>query len=434
MTTLYDERRKGRKAAADALYLPEIEPPAKGRRIITDNHRDAPKGFAFRVNANGSRAFVLRYSHHGKDRLLAVGEYPTWSLAAARAQANEYRQDIDRGIDILEQRRAERAEPTVSDVSTRFLRAKRAGGMKSADDIEGLFRLYLLPTLGQKRITAVRRRDVIALVEDVAAHAPRQASLLLAYIKQLVAWAEDREIIEANPVATLRGDKVSSALAHTSRERVLDADEIRTLWTSAETVGLHRLTALALKLLLLTGQRPGEVAGMRWSEIHGRTWEIPGKRRKTGKPHTVPLCDTALDLLESARTEAERLAKRRKADEAEFVFETRPGRPVTTAALSRAVIRYSDRLGNKDKEGGRWTPHDLRRTCRTGLAAASVSETVAEAVIGHSRQGIVAVYDRHRYEREKRLALEQWERRLQRVVAGEPVEDDNVVSITEAQP
>jgi len=433
MTTLYDERKKARKVAADAVFLPEIEPPPKGRRLITDNHRDAPKGFALRVNANGSRAFVLRYNHHGKDRLLTIGEWPTWSLAAARSQAGVYRQDIDRGVDILEQRRSERAEPTVSDVCDRFLRAKRAGGMKSVDDLDALFRLYLLPSLGQKRIASVRRRDVIALVEDVAERAPRQASMLLAYIKQLVAWAEDREIIEANPVATLRAEKVSPALAHRSRSRVLDADEIRDFWSNAETAGLHRLSALALKMMLLTGQRPGEIAGMRWSEIQGRMWTIPAKRRKTTQAHTVPLTDTAMELLDTAREETERLQKRRKDEPAGFVFEARPGRSVTTAALSRAVIRYGDALGNKDTDEGRWRPHDLRRTCRTGLAAAGVSETVAELVIGHARQGVAAVYDQHRYEREKRLALEQWERRLLRIASGEPVEDDNVVSITEGR-
>lgn len=431
MTTLYDERRKGRRVAADAVYLPEIEPPAKGRRIITDSHREAPKGFAVRVNANGATAFVLRYMHAGKDRLLTIGEWPTWSLAAAREQAKTYRQEIDAGTDVLEARRAERAEPTVADVTSRFLAAKRKAGMKSADDVEAVFRLYLLPALGQKRLATVRRRDVIAVVERLAESRPRQASLLLAYVKQAFAWAEDRELLEANPVATLRASKVSSALAQRPRARVLDADEIKALWNGVETVGLHRMTALALKLMLVTGQRSGEVGGMRWSEVRGKTWTIPASRRKTGTAHTVPLTDTALELLEAAQAEADRLAKRRKAT-SDHVFAARPGRPLTPTSVARAVSRYADRLGNKAQEEGHWRPHDLRRTVRTGLAAAGIPETIAEAVIGHTRQGIVAVYDRHRYEREKRKALETWERRLLRIAAGEPADDDKVVPITEA--
>lgn len=429
MTTLYDERRKGRKVAPDAAYLPEIEPPAKGRRIITDSHRDAPTGFALRVNANGSKAFVLRYLHVGKDRLLTIGEWPTWTLTAAREQAKTYRQQIDSGEDILETRRAERAEPTVSDVSARFIKSKRRSGMKSVDDIESLFRLYLLSRMGQKRMTSLRRRDVIALVEEVADHAPRQASLLLSYVKQMVAWAEDREIIEANPVATLRADKISSALAYKPRSRVLDADETQAFWNGAESSGLHLLTALALKLVLLTGQRSGEVAGLRWSEIQGRLWTIPAARRKTGQEHAVPLTDTAMEILDAARVEVERLRRRRKTEASDNVFETRPDTPLTPAAMSRAVTRHAPKLGTKSSEEGLWRPHDLRRTCRTGLAAAGVSETVAELVIGHTRQGIAAVYDQHRYELEKRKALEQWERRLLRIAAGENPDESNVVPI-----
>lgn len=416
MATLYDERKKGRKVAADAVFIPEIDPPDTGRRIVTDKHRDAPRGFALRVNANGSRTFVLRYINAGKDRLLTIGEWPTWSLHAARERGRAYRQQIDGGYDVLEERRDKRAQPTVSEVATDFLASKRQAGMKSVDDVGSLFNLYLLPALGQKQLQSVRRRHIIALVEPLAERAARQASMLLTYTKQLFSWAEDREIIEANPVATLRGERISSSLGQRARCRVLDDSEIATFWNEVESVGIHRLSALALKLLLLTGQRPGEVAAMRWAEIHDRIWIIPAGRRKTGIAHSVPLTPAALEVLSASRAELTRLARRRGTNDAEFVFEARPGKPVTTSALSRAVIRYARALGNKETDDGRWRPHDLRRTCRTGLAAAGVAETIAEAVIGHTRQGIVAVYDRHRYDKEKREALEAWERRLLAIV------------------
>lgn len=170
---------------------------------------------------------------------------------------------------------------------------------------------------------------------------------------------------------------------------------------------------------------------MPWSEVQGRMWTIAANRRKTGIAHTVPLTDTALAILDAARVESERLAKRRKAKSAGFVFEARPERPVTTAAMSRAVIRHAEALGNEDSSDGHWTPHDLRRTCRTGLAAAGIPEHVAELTIGHTRKGIAAVYDLHRYDAEKRKALEAWERRLLRIASGENP-DENVVSIEAA--
>lgn len=199
---------------------------------------------------------------------------------------------------------------------------------------------------------------------------------------------------------------------------MLDDAEIRKFWESVEGCGMHRLTALALKLMLTTGQRPGEVAGMGWSEIEGKTWTIPASRRgKTSTAHAVPLTDTALDLLEQARAEVQRLSKRRKHEISSFVFDMIK-EPLTAHALARAVARYREAMGNESADTwGHWTPHDLRRTFRTALAAEGISDTVAEAVVGHTRKGIIGVYDRHRYDPEKRAALESWERRLMRIIA-----------------
>lgn len=410
--------------------LDGLKPPAKGRRLIFDDHRDAPRGFGVRILPSGKVVFILRYSHQGKDRQMNIGQRGAWTLAAAREQAKKLRREIDAGTDLLDQRRAERAELTVADAAERYIEA-HVEDLASANDVKALFRLHIIPALGKKKLTAVRRRDVIELVEGLAKDRPRQAALVLQYFKALFGWAEDREHIEASPIASLKPAKVSPNLAPRSRSRVLSDGEIRALWEDVEESGLHRLTALALKLVLVTGQRPGEVAGMRWDEIEGRVWTIPAdRRRKTDSANAVPLTDTALELLERAKAEAERLG-RRNSRAGEYVFEARPGSPLTVPALGRAVRRYADALGN-DGSGGYWTPHDLRRTCRTGLAAAGVDETVAEMVIGHTRKGIARVYDLHRYDAEKRKALEAWERRLHRIATGEPA-DDNVVSITEAR-
>lgn len=406
-----------------------LEPPAKGRRLIFDDHRDAPKGFGVRVTAAGNRSFILRYKAEGHDRLLTIGEHGKnkWSLAAARTRAGELRREIDGGVDILEQRRIERGEPTVSDVMDRYCTA-RVDDLASGDSVRKMLTKHLLPEVGKKKIARIRRRDVIALLEGVASDHPRQAGKLLAYIKQLWAYAEDREIIEGNPVATLKAAKIGQGLTSRNRARVLDNDEIKALWENADTCGMHKLTALALKLVLVTGQRPGEVAGMRWDEIDGDLWTIPAeRRRKTDTAHIVPLTETALALLEAVKAETDRLAKRRRKKPAGFVFEARPGQALTTAGMSRAVNRYP--LGDtKTKTWGHWRPHDLRRTCRTGLAAAGVNETVAELTIGHTRKGIEGVYDLHKYDHEKRAALEAWERRLLRIIEGKPA-DDNVTPI-----
>src|SRR5690606_17342685 len=199
----------------------------------------------------------------------------------------------------------------------------------------------LIPELGPVKLKAVRRADLIRLVEAKAADTPRAAALLLTHLKALFAWAVDRELIEANPAAGIRAAKIHKAMKPRQRARVLDEAEIRTFWHEVERCGVRRLTALALKLVLVTGQRPGEVAGMRWSEIQGEIWTIPAaRRRKTETEQRVPLTPIARALLDAARAEVERLAQRRSWVAGDFVFETRAGGSVTVYALDRAVARY----------------------------------------------------------------------------------------------
>lgn len=407
----------------------KAEPPAKGQRFIFDGHRDAPRGFALRITQAGGKAFVLNYTFHGKQRRKTIGEWPTWSVVAAREEAAALRRKIDSGIDVLEAEREERREPTVADVVDRYCR-QHVDSLQSGKAVRRYFERDLIPELGKRKLKAVRRADIIKLVEDKASEAPRAAALLLTHIKGLFAWAVDRELLEANPAAGIKPAKVNKAMKPRQRARVLDDDEIRALWTEADGCGIHKLTAIALKLVLVTGQRPGEVVGMRWSEIDGTIWTIPGARRlKTETEQRVPLTETALELIAEAKAEVARLAHRRKWEAGDFVFAARPNGGITVNALDRAVARYREELGNKEHpDWGHWTPHDLRRTCRTRLSACGVSEEVAERVIGHGHKGIVATYNHHRYDSEKRAALEAWERRLLQIV-GQREPEDNVVPL-----
>lgn len=405
------------------------KPPAKGQRFIFDGHRDAPRGFGLRITQAGGKAFIIRYTFEGRQRRKTIGDWPTWSVAAARDEASKIRRRVDSGIDVLEEERLERQADTVQAVVERYCK-QHVDNLKSGAEVRRYFERDLIPVLGSTKLKDVRRADIIKLVEDKAAEAPRAAALLLAHIKGLFAWAMDRELIEASVAAGIRPARVNSTMRPRQRARVLDDEEIKTFWTHAEDCGLHRLTALALKLVLVTGQRPGEVAGMRWDEIDGTIWTIPASRRlKTETEQRVPLTDTALELIEQAQAELARLAHRRKWSNDTHVFATRADGGVTVYALGTAVSRYRSELGNKEApDWGFWTPHDLRRTCRTGLSACGVSEEVAERVIGHAHRGIVATYNQHTYDREKRAALEAWERRLLQII-GQRAPDDNVVPL-----
>jgi len=417
MATLYEERKRGRKTPADAVFIKELEPR---RRVIFDGHRDAPKGFGIRVTDGGRKVFILRYlTDSGRDRRMDIGEHGTWSLEAARAFADDLRREVDRGGDPIQRRDDDAGADTVQDVFDRYCKA-HVDRLASAKAVRAALENHVLPSLGKRRMIEVRRRDLIALVERIAQDKPRQAALVLTYAKGMFAWAEDREIIEANVAAGIKPGKVDKALSPRKRARVLTDDEIRALWKrKTPPEGMHRVSLLALKMILATGQRPGEVCGMRWAEVEGRWWRIPAERRlKTEDEQAVPLTDIALEIMKAAGG-------------ADYVFTARGEGPVEVAAIGKAVRRCASALGNQSRGSeGHWRPHDLRRTMRTGLAAEGIPETVAEAAIGHVRQGITGVYDRHRYDAEKREAMAAWERRLLRLASGERGDDSSrIVSI-----
>ena len=420
--------------ALSEAKIKALSAPEKGSKILFDNHRDAPRGFGLKLTKAGSKSFILRYFHKasGKDRQLTIGKWPTWTLAAARSKAEGFKRETDGGKDILEDRRAERRRPklgpALNDYCTQLI-----DPLKSGSQTRSMLERYLVKPLGpETMLKDIRRAEVRAEVRKLVKKHQRQAALLLSYSKNFFAWAEDAELIEVNPIASLKPANVDKAMnnANFVRGRVLDESELATFWSKVETAGPHRLTALALKMILVTGQRPGEVTGMHETEINGNVWTIPAARRgKTKTAHVVPLAPLAVELIKQARAEVARLSKRRRGKPAGFIFETRPGSSPAVNSLDRAVKRFASELGNKDtKEWGHWTPHDLRRTCRTGLSAAGVGQEVAELTIGHTRKGIAAVYDLHTFDKEKRRALEAWERKLNKITAKSG--GGNVISAT----
>jgi integrase len=423
--------------------IAKADAPAKGQRFIFDDHRNAPRGFGLRLTAAGGKAFILQYTVDGRQRRKTIGEWPTWTLEAARVEAADLVRKIDTGHDPLEEKRRRKLEPTMAELAAEWL-DKHASGLKSMGTIQGLVNNDIVPALGDVKVTDIRRKDIIHLVEAKAAKAPRSAAQLLVYVRKILTYAADREVIAVNPVADLKPTSITvsgkrNPLKAVARERVLDQDEIRAFWANAYSCGLHRLTALCLKLVLVTGQRPGEVAGMREDEISGDWWIIPASRRgKTSTPQAVYLTTTAKAIISEAKAEIDRLHKRRRQPWSGHIFEVKPGAAITSSALSRGVARAGEAIGDKGGADGRerWRPHDLRRTMRTGLSAAKITPDIAEIVTGHVIPGIRGIYDRHDFKDERRMALEAWERRLMAIVAGndpDAARVDNVIQLEGAR-
>jgi len=247
---------------------------------------------------------------------------------------------------------------------------------------------------------------------------------------------------------------------NTSRERTLTETEIKAFWNNLDNAVIGDEISNALKLVLVTAQRPGEVSGLHTQEIDGHWWTIPAERSKNGKEHRVYLTSTALDIINEAIDDnLEGLIKHNL----RMKKEKKPELPITSPyigyifpcphrnkkqsidshALPVAIRRnlawpLTDKNGKQiigpdgkpatenKLEIEKFTPHDLRRTAATFMAGMGFMDEIIDAVLNHVKQGIIRTYNRHKYDKEKQLALETWERKLSGIITGTK---GNVVSI-----
>jgi len=261
----------------------------------------------------------------------------------------------------------------------------------------------ILPYWKDLCITDIKRRDAINLLERVTARgAAGQASNVQRTASVVFDYALQRDVVEANVMYRLA--KAVPALKQTYRDRTLDDTEIRHIWKEVDAGPGDAVTKRALKLILVTAQRPGEVAGMHRREIQGDTWTIPKERMKMkAGDHIVHLTPTALELIGNADG---------------YIFPTNSDVPhMTRNAISNMVSRMETQRNGISRDIGkvkyyglpRWTPHDLRRTARTNMSKCRIPSEHSEAVIAHAKPGIQKVYDKYEYIEEKKEALQRWE-------------------------
>lgn len=283
--------------------------------------------------------------------------------------------------------------PTVSAVLSRYVQARHR--LRSIRAQEAAFARHIVPELGTVPIEQLRRSQIAAALDQCAAHAgPVAANRTLAYLRAALNWHALRTDDWHPPL--IRG-MARAWPGSQPRERVLSDDELRRVWRATDDgAPFHRL----VRVLLLTGQRRSEVAGMQWCELAKRDgawlWTVPAARFKSGQAHMVPMTDAAMRLPERQH--------------GPFVFSTTGGkRPFS--GYGRALARLHKASGT-----AAWSLHDARRTLRTRLAALQVPDNVAELVIGHGKRGLARVYDQHRYLPEMRSALDRWAAELARIV------------------
>jgi integrase len=278
----------------------------------------------------------------------------------------------------------------------------------------------VLPRWGHRDFTTISRADVIALIERlVTAGKPILANRTHALVSAIFSFAIDADLINANPAARLR-----KRGAERIKTRVLSDEEIRLFWARSVLPPVSRPVGLALRLILLTGVRAGEVAGMGRAELElggdGKpvAWTIPGDRSKNGRAHYVPLSPMASALIGEALT---------LAGEGAFVFLSRVGYgSIEGHALAVAIRRLGASIPNYQPGAESWkadppTCHDLRRSVATRLSAAGTPAEDVAAILNHVRTDVTGRhYDQYRRADEKRRALDRWARILSVIVKPSP--------------
>jgi integrase len=264
-----------------------------------------------------------------------------------------------------------------------------------------------------RAVDEARRRGVPGVASRGGASEAR-ARHVASCLSVMFGWLARNRIIKTNPCAGLARPKAAPA-----RERVLSDDEVRWLWRACDDAG--EPFGPMVKLLLITGARLRECAEMTRSELEGPTWTIPGSRTKNKRTHTVPMPPMATEIITGVRVIA---------GEAGYIFTTTGKTPVSgfnhaKAAIDRAMLTAARDEAIDDGEDpakvtiAPWRLHDLRRTAITGMARAGADLYAIERTVNHisgTFSGVVAIYQRHKFEAEKKVALEAWAKLLSSIV------------------
>lgn len=404
--------------------------PAKGRAEYLDPPMPGHGTFGVRVNKT-CKSFIWVYSFHGRTRRLTLGQYPDLSLAEARAKAAQaaelHKQGVDPGQKKLVELVEYRTSPTFEEAVVSYLEWAEKN-KKSWREDERMLRTEFVPHLGRAKIGDIRRKQVVALLDDKAKTAPVQANRLLAVIRKMFNFCVEREILDATPLV-----KMKNVAKEKTRERSLNRHELLWFLLRLTEPTITQNTRFALLLSLMLAQRSGRIVQMRWIDIdlEDAIWDRSGQFEKNNNPIAIPLSEDVLNILKYLRerqvqkvvaNDPERWAKSQVLPSpGQYVF---PGRwltkPQTQPSLNRAMRRFYDTyVKDKDRveeesllriaeDYPRPTVHDLRRSATTHMSRQGLGKDVRSRILNHKDLSVDAIYDRYAYFDEKAVALGEW--------------------------
>ena len=430
--------------------------PAAKDHFVWD---DDITGFGLKVTPAGSKIYVFQYriarpgeAERTPAKRYTIGKHGKLTPDQARTRAKELSALAEVGIDprqrdldeFAAQDEAERqareqarieSDLAFSKVAALWLdyyeheKARRPSSISLAKLVVNR---YLVPALGEKPMPHIGRGDLQPILDAIPVRRKGIRRAVFAYASVLFGWAAKRGDIAANPLTQMVKPE-----APKSRDRVLADGELAEVWSASEVIGAP--FGPFFRLLILTGQRRSEVAGMGWAELdrQAAAWTIPASRAKNGVAHIVPLSKPMIAELDLKADSA--MADEEKPEEITwpktgYVLTTTGKTPISgitkaKTALDAAITKA--RRGEEEQEVDpmpAWRIHDLRRTLATGLQRLGIRFEVTEAVLNHvsgAKGGIAGIYQRHDWKEEKRSAFDAWARHVACIIS--PTEQGNVV-------
>lgn len=447
-------------------FLASIKPQQK-KFVVREG-----RGFALQVLPSGSKTFLYIFELNKQKGYLQLGNYPATSLADARIAYNDAFKLVKRGIDPREEKRLVAEEK----VKTEREAAQKAEAVAAAaqhlekytfeilieegvpedfvpttvEQLAGVWfvnyskenhserwqgsavsciKVHILPNIGQMEITAVRHKHAVSLIQKIATTVPGSARNTMKFARQMFKYACRQEWAEIQPFIEIT--ESVPKIAPKADERHLDDDEVVKAWEEISKSSSCQEVKRALKLILVTAQRPGEVAQLHRDQIKGRWWTIPSEvAGKNEREHRVYLTDTALELIGNSKGYIFPSGRGKRRHVAENTLSQAINRGYLTDEVEKVVGNRKIKARKEPYFGMKpWSPHDLRRTARTNMARVGVSDEVGEEVVNHIKPGVVGVYNKHRYDNEKKEALLKWEGLLLEILKDKTATNENVAEV-----
>lgn len=387
----------------------------KGYKPKSERYTVTCNSLELRVSPNGRKSFRFMFRFEGENKQLTIGQYPLVSLAEINESVAAARKLLAQGINPIvfkeNIKQANAAMITVEQLVDKFI----ANGCKkvkpdTAKQYESELKAHVVKAWGKRTVESITRPNAIKLLsdmEDLGLTATTRR--IRTYLTKMFDFAFDTGIITTMPLYKL------PVITANTKERFLTDAEIYYFWHGVNKIRSAR-TRAALRLMLLLGRRGIEVVSATWDQfdLDKKIWlmtpaKIHLKYRAKFKPVIMPLPPLALKILEERRASQSMW---------NFVFpsEYDPMTHQTVHSLNSTVRKRWKDMGFKEQ----WTPHDLRRTLSTQLAALDYEQAQINRILAHKLQGVEGTYNRHEYVEQRMKALTEWDAMIAKIIAGPP--------------